>query len=153
MAQTTRRVYFTKTVVYKFALDIPNSANLSNSDALTYATGTGGPLNSNADIGELLSGSDWTNGSVTVTSNWAVTTSPPPANVEEYVMWTPSYAYSLNEHVVPTDPTDAITSGGTALLFKVTTAGTTGSSEPTWNATVSGTTSSGTVTFTAVSKF
>lgn len=151
MAATTRRVYFQKSVTYKFALDIPNSANMSNSAALSYATGTGGPLNSNADIGELLAGSAWNNGSISAGA-WSVSSSPAATNVEEYFMWTPSYAYSLNQRVVPTDPNDAV-SGTSAFVYKVTSAGTTGSSEPTWPTTVNQTVTNGGVTFTCIAKY
>jgi len=152
MAVTTRRVYFEKTVKYKFALDIPNRENLNNSAALTYATGAGGPLYSTSDIGELLAGSAWNNGSETVTSDWAVSSSPAPSNVEEYFMFTASYAYSLNQRVVPTNPNNAV-SGSNAFVYKVTTAGTTGSSEPTWPTTAAQTVTSGTVTFTCLAKY
>ena len=152
MAVTTRRVYLEKTVKYKFALDIPNNAGMSNSAALSYATGTGGPLVSSADIGELLAGSAWNNGSETVTSNWAVSSSPAPANIEEYFMFTPSYVYSLNQRVVPTDPNNAV-SGTNAFVYKVTTAGTTASSEPTWPTTANQTVTSGSVTFTCIPKY
>jgi len=152
MAVTTRRVYFEKTVKYKFALDIPNNAGMSNSAALSYATGTAGPLNSSSDIGELLAGSVWNNGSETVTSNWAVSSSPAAANIEEYFMFTPSYAYTLNQRVVPTDPANAI-SGSNAFVYKVTSAGTTASSEPTWPTTVNQTVTSGGVTFQCIAKY
>ena len=153
MATTTRRVYLEKTVKYKFALDIPNSAGLSNTAALAYATGPGGPLNANADIGELLAGSDWTDGSITVSSNWAVSSSPAPANVEAYSVFVPNYSYSVGDYVVPADPSDAIASNGTAYYYRVTSAGTSGSSEPNWPTTTNANVNNGSVTFQAKTKF
>lgn len=147
MAATTRRVVLRKTVRYQFTLDIPNGSSLTNTQALAYATGTGGPLNSNNDIGELLAQSDAMNGSVTVTSDWAVNTA---SNIEPYYMWTPSYTYEVGDRVVPTDNSDKLY---TVALRSGYSAATSGTTEPNWPSSVGGTVNNGGITFTCINKF
>jgi hypothetical protein len=67
-------------------------------------------------------------------------------------MFTPSYAYTTNQRVVPADPNDAV-SGSNAFVYQVTSGGTTASSEPTWPTTVNQTVTSGSVTFKCIAKF
>jgi hypothetical protein len=147
MTATTKRVVLRKTVRYQFTLDIPNSSSLTNAQSLAYAEGTGGPLNSNNDIGKLLAGSSAMNGSITTTADWAVNSS---SNIEPYFMWTPSYQYAVGDRVSPTANSNKLYTVANRSGYNTLT---TGSSEPNWPTSVNGTVNNGGITFTCIAKF
>ncbi len=76
-------------------------------------------------------------------SAWLVTGTS--SAIEQYSMYTNSYAYNLGDQITGTSPTNR--------LYVCKTAGTSGTTEPTWSQTIGGNTTAGTASFITVDKF
>jgi hypothetical protein len=91
-----------------------------------------------------FSGGGGTNAAATAyISTWSV--SGASTAIEQYSMYTNSYAYTLGQQITGTSPTNR--------LYVCKTAGTTGTSEPTWDQTIGNSTTAGTASFITVDKF
>ena len=150
MPKNTRRVTFTRTVIYTATIDTPGRPEESDANMLTAlggASGTFGPLS----IAQLLAGSA-SNAGVISPGTWAATGTS--LNVEPYTTRPALSGLSLGQRIASLNPPSGY-EAARGKLFVVTVAGTTaaGTTEPNWNLTDGNTTTDSTVTYRTVSKF